>query len=167
MTNILKALCGIGMMVSLTACSDETTQEPAKVVEKTEAAPVVVEEQPKAKTSKTEITFAEFDKAFERDPEEKEYIDGPFILKDGTTKNADFISYVGGDLFEYASAIFYEGKLVHTQMETSATIDELEKGLGITFDDSVKVEPYLSGYEITWDETFADENIKLFPFELD
>jgi hypothetical protein len=157
----------------LTACESNEVVDSSKVepvVEQIDTEPsetVMVESEPAEVKVKTEVTFQEFDGRYTRDPDEKQYINGVFILKDGTTASADYISYIDGDIFDYASVIFYKGKLAHIQMETTAPIEEIETAFGMTFGDNVIIDPNYVGFEIIFDETFADENIHRFPFELD
>ncbi|MEH6942444.1 hypothetical protein [Bacillus sp. JJ722] len=113
------------------------------------------------------ITFAEFDATHTRDTEEKAYIDSPFILKSGEELTADYIMYVDGGYFDYASAVFNNKELARIKLETSASIKEIEKVLGVTFDDSVIVEKTRIGYEIVFDPKFKSDNVHRYPFELD
>ncbi|USK59193.1 hypothetical protein [Peribacillus asahii] len=130
-------------------------------------APTKVKEPSKAEV-KLEITFAEFDKKYERDPEYDSYPDGLFQLKDGTKLNADYISYVDDDgFFDYASAIFYDGKLANLKIETTKSAAEVEAGLGIKSTDGVKIDPTRVGFEITFDDRFATDNIDRFSNEWD
>jgi hypothetical protein len=161
----------------LALLASQATQEPAKV-EKTEVPPmtelvtvvkpVVVEEKPKVEQVKPEINFVEFDKKYERDPEATPYMDGLFLLKDGTRLNADYIQYMDDDgFFDYASAIFYDGKLANLKLETTKTVEEVEAGLGITFNEDVKVDPTRNGFDINFDERFLIDNIERLPNEWD
>lgn len=136
-------------------------EEPAPV--KAEAKPPV----PAKQSTPSVITFAEFDKLHKRDPNEEHYPGGTFILMTGEKVTADYYSYTASDYFDNASAIYKDGKLVNLLLETTASVAEVEAGLGIEFNDSVKVEPTRIGYRITFNETFAKENIKVYPFEMD
>lgn len=153
-------------IATLTGCAQDVEVSEQKPKEKVEVKTEEAQEK-KVPEVKEQVTFAEFDSKNKRDPEEKQYIDGLFILEDGTRVNADYINYVDGEYYDYASAIFYEGKMAKIQLETSASISEVEAGLGIKFNDVIIVEPIRIGYEIIFDKTFADENIHLNPFELD
>lgn len=164
MSKLLSLICGIGIAISLTACSEETAEEPTPVVK--EPAPVKVEEQPKVEPVKTEITFAEFDNKYERDPDYESYQDGLFLLKDGTELKGDYIHYMDDEgFFDYASAIFYDGKLVNLKIETDKSYEEVEAVLGVKFTNDVKVDYTDGGFKINFDERFAIENIKRLPNE--
>ncbi|MCM3599412.1 hypothetical protein M3175_01610 [Robertmurraya korlensis] len=115
-------------------------------------------------TTKTEITQEEFEAKYKQDPEETQYPNGKFELTDGSTVNADFISYGENELFDYATAIYSDGKLASIQFETSAAIEEIEDALGMKFEDS-QVEQNRIGYEITLNDTFSEANIAVYPFE--
>jgi len=108
---------------------------------------------------------------FKLDSEEKQYPNGKFQLKGGSIVNADFLMYGENDLFDYASAIFYQGKLVHLQVETNKPAEEVFEGLGITPTKDVTVETKDWGetlvHDITFDKTFNDSNIAVFPNEWD
>jgi hypothetical protein len=121
--------------------------------------------------SKTFLTKDEFNKMFKLDPEEKQYPNGKFQLKDGSIVNADYLMYGENDLFSYAMTIFYQGKLVHLQVETNKPVEEVFKGLGITPTKDVIVETKDWGdvliHDITFDKTFEDSNIAVFPNEWD
>lgn len=114
--------------------------------------------------SKKTVTFEEFDSMFQQDPEEKQYFNGEFQLKNGSIVNADYLSYGESELFDYTMAIFYEGNLVEFQMETDATVEEIENVLGISFEDA-QVEKYRFGFEVTFNNMFHDTNISIYPFE--
>lgn len=114
---------------------------------------------------KSEITLEEFDEKFVKDAEEEQYPNGKFQLKDGTIAQADYFNYGENELFYYASAIFFDGKLAKIQLETEATQQEVEESLGVKFGDKVLVEENRIGYEITFNETFHESNIKIYPFE--
>ncbi|MCM3600615.1 hypothetical protein M3175_07720 [Robertmurraya korlensis] len=117
-----------------------------------------------ATVSKTEITKEEFEAKYQEDPEETQYPNGKFELADGSTVNADFISYDSSDLFDYATAIYSEGKLASIQFETTAAIEEIEDALGMKFEDG-QIEQNRIGYEITLNDTFSEANIAVYPFE--
>lgn len=97
-----------------------------------------------------------------------QYPNGKYQLKNGLIVNADSFNYEASDVFDYATVIFYEGKLVHLQVDTELSVDDSEKRLGISFHNAT-VEPYKfgSGYEFIFNEIFADENIAMFPNEWD
>lgn len=120
-------------------------------------------------TTKTFLTKDEFNKRFKLDPNEKQYENGKFQLKDGSTINADYLTYSESELFTYATAIFYQGKLVHLQVETNKSLEEILKGLGITTTKDTKVETQNWGdtfvHEITFDKKFLDSNIAVYPNE--
>ena len=46
-----------------------------------------------------------------------QYPNGKFELKDGTVINADDYCYLGGETFDYASAIFLDGEIAHLQLD--------------------------------------------------
>ncbi|WP_110928753.1 hypothetical protein [Bacillus massiliglaciei] len=178
---IIKLLIGIISAVSLAACSGETTDqkksEPKEVAniegDNTEEAFEVeyieiskpTNENTPAKT--TTITFSQFDAKYKRDSESESYMDGLFLLKDDSKVNADYIQYLGLEAFDYASAIFYEGKLVNLKIESTKSIEDVEKEIGITFTDDIRIDPTRIGYEINFDERFLTDNIKRFPNEWD
>lgn len=54
----------------------------------------------------TYISQEEFDGKFTQDPEEKQYYDGKFQLRNGSLVQADFLLYIDDTTFDYASAIF-------------------------------------------------------------
>jgi hypothetical protein len=122
-------------------------------------------------TNKTFLTKDKFNKLFKLDPNEKQYENGMFQLKDGSTINADYLTYGESELFTYATATFYQGKLVHLQVETDKSLEEILKGLGITTTKDIKVETQNWGdtfvHDITLDKTFDDSNIAVFPNEQD
>lgn len=122
-------------------------------------------------TNKTFLTRDEFNKRFKLDSSEKQYENGKFQLKDGSTINADYLTYGESELFTYATATFYQGKLVHLQVETDKSLEEILKGLGITTTKDTKVETQNWGdtfvHDITFDTTFLDSNIAVFPNEWD
>lgn len=113
---------------------------------------------------KTTVTLEDFNKLFKQDESETQYPNGKFELQDGSIVNADFFSYIGNDVSDYTTAIFSEGELAAVQFETSKSIDEIEKALGIAFEDS-QVEKNRIGYEVTLNETFKESNISVYPFE--
>jgi phage terminase small subunit len=121
--------------------------------------------------NKTFLTKDEFNKQFKLDSSEKQYENGKFQLKDGSTINADYLTYGESELFTYAIATFYQGKLVHLQVETDKSLEEIFKGLGITPTKDIKVETQNWGdtfvHDITLDKTFDDSNIAVFPNEWD
>jgi urease accessory protein UreE len=120
-------------------------------------------------TNKTFLTKDEFNKRFKLDSSEKQYENGKFQLKDGSIINADYLVYGESDIFSSASAIFYQGKLVHLQVETDKSLEEILKGLGITTTKDTKVETQNWGdifvHDITFDKTFDESNIAAFPNE--
>jgi hypothetical protein len=120
-------------------------------------------------TNNQSLTKDEFNKRFKLDPNEKQYENGKFQLKDGSTVNADYLTYGQSELFTYATATFYQGKLVHLQVETDKSLEEILKGLGITATKDTKVETKNWGdtfvHDITLDKTFDDSNIAVFPNE--
>ena len=126
------------------------------------------EQQPPTKTF---LTKDEFNKRFKLDPNEKQYENGKFQLKDGSIINADYLVYGESNIFSSASTIFFQGKLVHLQVETDKSLEEILKGLGITTTKDTKVETKdwedTFVHEITFDTTFLDSNIAVFPNEWD
>jgi urease accessory protein UreE len=120
-------------------------------------------------TTKTFLTKDEFNKRFKLDSNEKQYENGKLQLKDGSIINADYLVYGESDIFSSASAIFYQGKLVHLQVETDKSLEEILKGLGITTTKDTKVETQNWGdtfvHDITFDKTFDESNIAAFPNE--
>jgi hypothetical protein len=120
-------------------------------------------------TTKTFLTKDEFNKRFKLDSNEKQYENGKLQLKDDSIINADYLVYGESDIFSSASAIFYQGKLVHLQVETDKSLEEILKGLGITTTKDTKVETQNWGdtfvHDITFDKTFDESNIAAFPNE--
>ncbi|MGZ0084601.1 hypothetical protein ACWNXI_03200 [Caldibacillus thermoamylovorans] len=120
-------------------------------------------------TNKTFLTKDEFNKMFKLDPNEKQYENGKFQLKDGSIINADYLVYGESNIFSSASAIFYQGKLVHLQVETDKSLEEILKGLGITTTKDTKVETQNWGdtfvHDITFDKKFDISNIDVLPSE--
>lgn len=142
--------------------SKESTEEATEVVEQPAEVTVVEEKLP------TRMTLSEFNAKFKQDPEETQYQNGKFQLKDGSVVNADYLSYSENDTFDYAIAIFYEGNLADIQIETSLNEDELEKSLGVSFEgENTVVVPYKYGYEVTFDSRFNEGNIAIYPNEWD
>lgn len=186
----------LAVLVVLGACSNEDTQEVKKVEsvakdEKKQATPQIQErpkveeptetmsvaseekepaeepKEPETTKLKTYITEKEFNKKFKFDSEEKQYKNGKFKLIDGTIVHADDYSYGECDLFDFAMATFYKGKLAHIQMDTTKSISEIESALGVQIKGNATVDPTIGGYEIIFNDTFADENIQVFPNEWD
>ncbi|MGD6897081.1 hypothetical protein [Bacillus infantis] len=115
-------------------------------------------------TLPAKINKADFEAKFSLDTDETQYNDGKFQMGNGTKVQADYLFYSDDEVFDYASAIFHEGVLVDIQVETTVSIEELEKGLGVSFSEA-KVNPYKYGYEINFDEAFAEGNISVYPNE--
>lgn len=134
------------------------TKEPEKKPEQTKP------EEKDAEELKTEITLEEFNQKFKQDPEETQYPNGKFELKDGSIINADYLMYGENDLFYFAIAIFHEGKLVAIQMETDKSLEEIEKGMGIKFPNGTAA-PYAHGYEVNFNIKFYEDNIVRYPNE--
>ena len=117
------------------------------------------------------LTQEEFNQKYELDNEMDQYPNGKFELKDGTVINADDFSYLGGETFDYATAIFFDGQIAHLQLELKdgfskeAVLNELEFNEGDVEYMPGKINNNI--VEIVVDETFADENIKRFPSEWD
>ncbi|AZV43643.1 hypothetical protein BAOM_3034 [Peribacillus asahii] len=120
------------------------------------------------KNLKNSLTIDEFNAMFKQDPEETQYPHGKFELKDGTIVNADYLMYGESSVFDYAMVTFYEDKLAKIQVDTESNIEDIEKGLGVSFKNAI-VEPYKfgEGYEIIFNEIFTDENITRLPNEWD
>lgn len=142
-----------------------------EVVNKLEVKTPDLEEEVKPVTTDSleeSLNVDEFNRKFKQDPDENQYPEGKFQLKDGSIVNADNFNYSENNIFDYASVIFKDGELAHIQVDTESSIEEIENGIGIPFKDA-RVEEYKfgGGYEIIFDETFADENIKVFPNEWD
>lgn len=169
-----------GLTVSLIGCSSGNTEETVEVGKQTTSEPqkeVISESKVDVKTPmresvketpslNTTITKEEFNAKFQLDPDEKQYENGVFEFKDGTKVNADYLVYGRSDLFDFAMVTFYNGELVDVQFETSKTPDELEEGLGMTFENA-QVEVFPIGVEVTFNPTFHDNNIAVFPNEWD
>ncbi|WP_409293866.1 hypothetical protein V1498_11820 [Peribacillus sp. SCS-26] len=177
---IVFAFAIVGIVTMIIDISTDPPDKPEPTVEakapakeetpkKEELAKVQVKDEEKpapkpAAPQKTEITFAEFDTKFERDPDMESYPKGVFQLSDGSKVNADYIQYREGGYFDYASAIFFEGKLASLQLETEATLGDVKAGLGVDLTNAV-VEERPIGYEITFDDRFAESNIAIYPNE--
>ncbi|MDK7669280.1 hypothetical protein [Cytobacillus oceanisediminis] len=147
---------------------EEVVEESAEV-EKVEAEKVTeetTETEDAAATLPTEITLNDFNAKFTQDTEETQYPGGKFQLQDGTTVQADYLFYSENDVFDYALAIFHDGKLADIQIETSNSLEELEEGLGVSFS-SASVKPYTYGYEVNFNDQFSEGNISIYPNEWD
>jgi hypothetical protein len=114
---------------------------------------------------KSFISLEEFNQLFEQDPKEEQWIDGKFQLVDDSIVYADYLSYGKSDLFDYATTIFYGGKLAYIQLETNSTLEEVLSSLRITLDQNAAIEPNPNGFEITFDEKFHEKNIRIYPNE--
>jgi hypothetical protein len=111
------------------------------------------------------IGLEDFNQLFEQDSQEEQFIDGKFQLADGTIVYADYFSYGKSELFDYATAIFYGGKLAYIQVETTSTPEEFLSALRITSDQNAAIDPNSNGFEITFDDMFHEKNISVYPFE--
>ncbi|MED3691318.1 hypothetical protein P4534_21360 [Peribacillus butanolivorans] len=161
----------------LAACgNEEKTIEPAKDTLKDASDEVANEttnedeevESKENNSLKESLSVDEFNARFKQDSEEKQYPNGKFQLKDGSIVNADKFNYEGNSMFDYATVIFFEGQIAHMQVDTESSIEDIEKGLGISFKDArVEEYKYGKGYEVIFNETFADENISVLPNEWD
>jgi hypothetical protein len=166
------------MFLALVGCSNASEQEATDSVnqemEVEESASEPVEEN--AEPSEDEvvenklpersfITLEEFDQLFEKDPAEEQWIDGKFQLADDTIVYADYLSYGKSDLFDYATTIFYGGKLAYIQLETNFPPEVILSSLSITQDQNAAIEPNPNGFEITFDDKFHEKNITTYPFE--
>jgi hypothetical protein len=114
---------------------------------------------------KSFISLEEFNQLFEQDTKEEQWIDGKFQLVDDSIVYADYLSYGKSDLFDYATTIFYGGKLAYIQLETNSTLEEVLSSLRITLDQNAAIEPNPNGFEITFDEKFHEKNISIYPNE--
>jgi hypothetical protein len=110
------------------------------------------------------ISPDEFHSKFKKS-RETQYPNGKFQLLDGSMIHADFYSYGPSPIFEYATAIFYEGELASLLVETTVGIKQIESTLGMKFDELAMVEPTLYGFQITLHSMFHDSNIAVYPFE--
>jgi hypothetical protein len=115
---------------------------------------------------KTEITKDEFNQKFKFEVEEEQYEHGKFELSDGSTVNADYFSYGENELFVYALATFFEGKLADIQFETDKSQEEVAESLGISFENAT-VEENNYGFEVNFNDMFLDSNISVYPNEWD
>ncbi|KOR78794.1 hypothetical protein AM232_10195 [Bacillus sp. FJAT-21352] len=87
-------------------------------------------------------------------------------MKDGSIVNADKLNYGENDVFDYASVISYEGKIAQMQIDTESSIENIEKGLGVSFENyTVEPNKFGSGYEVIFNDTFADNNLAVLPNE--
>jgi hypothetical protein len=174
----LGTLVLIFTLLLISACSSEgnsslDNQDEIKPVEKDktdspeEPKEEIKDEEPTVTPVKTEITKDEFNKKFKLDPEEEQqYENGKFELADGSTVNADYLFYVGGETFTYAMTIFFEGKLADIQFETDKSQDEVAEALGISFENAT-VEENNYGFEVNFNDMFHDSNISVYPNEWD
>jgi hypothetical protein len=162
---VLTALFIIGLFVGE---DEEQTKEPLQEVS------TIVKEEPKPqkkevekeekKETPTTITLNEFNQTFKQDQNENQYPNGQFQLKDGSNVQADYLMYRENELFEFASAVFYEGKLVNLSVETDKTWEEIEEGIGISFK-TASVTPTLAGWNINFMLKFYKDNIAKYPNE--
>lgn len=160
----------LGLKFINEAAVEPSVPENAKkvVVSKEDQPKEEEEEEEEEVVTKTEITKEEFDSKYQLDPEETQYPNGKFELKDGTIVNADYMSYGESELFAYAMVTFYEGKLAEIQLETEASEEEIKAALGLTdFSEDTLVEPFDVGYEITFNPTFHESNVMWYPNEWD
>lgn len=182
---MLRKLLAVGVLsIGLAACSAEEAAEPAEETAKEVAPPTteteaveedaeevvepVEETSPEVAPLATEITYEDFNGRFKQDVEETQYPNGKFQLSDGSTVNADYLFYAGNDVFDYAMAIFADGKLVDVMIETPLTMVELEKALGVSLlAENVSVDTYDYGYVLNFDERFHEDNIAIYPNEWD
>ncbi|TFH62580.1 hypothetical protein [Peribacillus frigoritolerans] len=81
---------------------------------------------------------------FKQIPEETQYPNGKFQLNDGSIVYADKLNYGENYVFDYASVIFFEGKIAHMQVDTDSSIEDIDMGLGVSFE-NYTVEPYKFG----------------------
>lgn len=163
----------ICLLLLVSACSSEGS---STLDEQDEIKPVVKDEgdsteEPKEEDTettvtpvKTEITKDEFNQKFKFEAEEEQYENGKFELSDGSTVNADYFSYGENELFVYALATFFEGKLADIQFETDKSQDEVAEALGISFENA-NVEENNYGFEVNFNEQFHDSNISVYPNE--
>jgi hypothetical protein len=176
MKNTISTLVVLSIL-SLTACSEEANEK-VNIKEATSDVSAVdssttqnteelnIEEEV-VETFKTTITKEEFNNMFKLDPEEKQYENADFLLKDGSVVKGDYISYVGEKVFDYASAIFFNNNLTEVQFETVLTPNELEKALNLSFGKAEVTDHGNSIIEVIFDETLSEYTIQNYPFELD
>lgn len=170
-------------LVVLQGCGDDPKQsmneEKKTVTEETSAPEVEIDEEEAEEPAKVEVedisiavktndnvTADYFDGMFTQDPEEEQFPYGKYELTDGSKINADTFSYVNSDIFDYANIVLFDGKIAHMQIESESSIEEIEQGIGVSFE-GARIEEFKfgSGYEIIFNEKFADENIAVFPNE--
>ncbi|MHC0038005.1 hypothetical protein [Pseudoneobacillus sp. C159] len=111
------------------------------------------------------ISLEEFNQLFEQDSKEEQFIDGKFQMADGTIVYADYFRYGKSDLFDYATAIFYGGKLAHIELETTTTPEEFLSSLRITQDQNAAIDPSPNGFKINFDDKFHEKNVSVYPTE--
>lgn len=139
----------------------ETTSEPVEDKAEPTEQEVIENDLPE----RSFIALEEFNQLFEQDPNEEQWIDGKFQLADDSIVYADYFSYGKSDLFDYATTIFYGGKLAYIQLETKSTPEEFLSALRITQDQDAAIEPIPNGFEITFDDMFHEKYISIYPNE--
>ena len=162
--------------LTLTACSEENDQ--ATVVEldkpKQEQNEKVTDKKESVKKEEKKEEIVPFDKTainnmLQLDPDDKQYNNGKFELKDGTLLNADYLMYVDTDVSKYASIIFYENQIASVLLDPSDKSKEeiLEYfHLQDVYKDYT-VNEFTKVIRIIVDERFDPDNISVLPSEWD
>lgn len=147
---------------------EETSEPKVEIDEEEVEEPVKFEVEDISIAIKTNdnVTADDFNEMFEQDPEEEQFPNGKYELNNGTIINADTFSYVDSEVFDYANVVFFDGRIAHMQIEGESSIEEIEKGIGVSLK-AARIEEFKfgSGYEIIFNEKFADENIAVLPNE--
>lgn len=161
----------------LTACAETSNTTWTEVIETTVVRESTTtnsteEQQPdqeSVKSSLKEVQEKEFDSKFTKDPEEKQYENGKYQLADGTILNANKFVYSDDEWFDYMTAIYYEGKLSHLQVESTKQSEEVVQGIGLSKENYNEIKPskFEGVFEVIIDERFVDENIAVLPNEWD
>lgn len=130
-----------------TTVSVELTATPSpEPTTSTEPSPTPSSEPTATPEVQATILQEEFHKANKVDPDWPSFPNGKYQLQDDSIVYADQISYVDGAFYEYATVTFYEGKLAAFQVETELSIEEVKKGLGLTYiSDETIIEQTMSG----------------------
>lgn len=116
------------------------------------------------------ITEAKALELFNLDSETKQYPKGLFKFKDGTQETASFYSFLGGENFSEAIAIFLDGELARVKVwveDESKVYDALaEWGVSSNVEYS-RLNNFVQVYEYAVDDRFSTNNIARLPNEWD
>lgn len=97
------------------------------------------------------------------------YIDGKFLLKDGTWAQADFYFLEDTDHYRNASVLFKFGEIVKVKFIAESGINPKDIFTEFGLDDvEFRESPgMVKSYEIALDDDFWTDNIESYPFEID